>query len=163
MTSNDSMHSTVPSLVFEPIVGQPWAGLASGGGPAATGMPLPRVEQDTAVEPAWLGATTLDRDGRIALARALDYLDWPQSTRLAAHVRPEAGEITLSAGGSRTTSRDGYFRLPAPIRRSCRLVTGDRLLLVALPARVRIIAFTTFGVQRLWTRDGTDTNGSGIP
>ena len=163
MTSDETLRAVVPSLVFEPIVGQPWTDLQGSGEPRANGMPLPHVEQNAVVEPMWFCATTLDRDGRIAVVRVLQFLGWPRTTRLDVRAQPEAGEITLAAGGARAISKDGFFHLPAPVRRSCRLMAGDRLLLVALPTQERIAAFTSFAVQRLWARIEAFGRGNGAP
>ncbi|WP_238005814.1 hypothetical protein KZZ52_41375 [Dactylosporangium sp. AC04546] len=77
------------------------------------------------------GFATIDSHGRVADRALMRQLGWAAGTRL--HIREQSGLLLIAAdaNGIFETSSQGHLVLPATARHSCRLLIGDRVLLVA--------------------------------
>jgi hypothetical protein len=74
--------------------------------------------------------TPIDRDGRLADRSALGYLGWVAGWPVAWNV--DCGPIAIAQSGAGAhVDRRGHLRLPLPLRRICRIASGDRVLLAA--------------------------------
>lgn len=158
----DSTALTVPPLVFDPVLRLPANSEQRQPTVEPSGLPMAAVEPPQPHAPMWMGVSTLDRDGRLALAGAIRYLGWHQHSQVTVAAEPSADRIRFTRGGNRTISAAGYLRLPAAIRLACHLAAGERLLIVALPARDVILALTGYTVERLWSNadDGSSAVGA---
>lgn len=101
-------------------------------------MPIPAFPPAPARELRY-GLVILDRYGRVADRAALQALGWSPGQSLGLTVT--AGSVlAVSCPESRVrVGNDGHLRLPVGVRRACRLVTGDRVLLVADPVRAHLL------------------------
>jgi hypothetical protein len=93
--------------------------------------------------------TAVDKSGRLAARSVLTALGWPPGTRL--QVRERAGQIVVTAApdGGRSIDERGHLVLPLPVRRRCRLATGEQLLLVADLAAGRLTGYPLAVLDRL--------------
>lgn len=94
------------------------------------GLPIP-VPVDAAFTARGYGVVTpVDRDGRLAARSVVTLMGW--SAGQAMDLTTEPGPIVVARTGRtvRINPR-GYLRLPLAVRRTCRIVPGDRVLVVA--------------------------------
>jgi hypothetical protein len=85
------------------------------------------------------GVAVVDCRGRVADRAVVTALGWMPGTRL--DIRESNGLLIVraDAGGVFAVTGQGHLRLPAPVRRCCGLVSGDRVLLAAYPERDVVI------------------------
>jgi hypothetical protein len=97
-------------------------------------LPVPRLVEARACATVY-GLATIDCHGRIADRAVVGALGWAPGTRLG--IRECGGLVLVTADreGVFSVTGQGHVRLPATVRRWCGLVTGDRVLLAADPAR----------------------------
>ncbi|GAA3224104.1 hypothetical protein GCM10017691_11790 [Pseudonocardia petroleophila] len=85
------------------------------------------------------GLATLDRYGRLADRAVLRALHWGPGHPLALTLVSGSVLIVAHDDATARVGNDGYVRLPVGVRRACRLVPGDRVLLVADPPAGRLL------------------------
>jgi bifunctional DNA-binding transcriptional regulator/antitoxin component of YhaV-PrlF toxin-antitoxin module len=82
--------------------------------------------------------TPVDRDGRLAARSVVTFLGWSAGEAVELAIGP--GPIVLArTGGDIRVNPRGHLRLPLAVRRRCRIVTGDRVLLVANQQRGELL------------------------
>ncbi len=95
-------------------------------------IPIPALPCPTARE-AEYGLATLDQYGRLADRTVLRALHWGPGHPLALTLVSGSVLVIAHDDGTARVGNDEYLRLPVGVRRACRLVPGDRVLLVADP------------------------------
>lgn len=87
------------------------------------------------------GASAVDDRGRVADRVVLRALGWAVGHRL--DIREAAGTLTVvpDPTGSHQVTGQGHLRIPATLRHSCGLATGDRVLLAADPDRSHLAIY----------------------
>jgi hypothetical protein len=89
--------------------------------------------------------TPMDCHGRLADRSPLRAVGWQPEQPVTITASPDHQLVTVRAGGPNAITRDGRLRLPARVRRACRLAAGDRLLVTATtgPAGLAIYPMAT--------------------
>jgi hypothetical protein len=85
------------------------------------------------------GLAVLDRYGRLAERTVLRAMGWGPGQQLTLTLLAASVLATPCPGSTVRVGNDGYLRLPIGVRRACRLVAGDRMLLVAEPPAGRLL------------------------
>jgi hypothetical protein len=85
------------------------------------------------------GLAVLDRYGRLAELTVLRALGWGPGQPLTLTLLAGSVLAAPCSGSPVRVGNDGYLRLPVGLRRACRLVAGDRVLLVAEPPAGRLL------------------------
>lgn len=112
---------------------------ASGRGSATVRpMPIPLLPCPSAREAVY-GLATLDRYGRLADRTVLRALHWGPGHPLALTLVFGSVLVVAHDDATARVGNDEYLRLPVGVRRACRLVPGDRVLLVADPPAGRLL------------------------
>lgn len=106
--------------------------------PVRRALPLAEVPAPRTVTVVY-GLACVDRRGRVADRTVLCALGWSAGQRLDIRERGGLLVVHAEAHGVFCMTAQGYLRLPAAARRWCGLVTGDRVLLAADPARGRLV------------------------
>jgi hypothetical protein len=101
-------------------------------------MPVPALSSGP-LRDAVYGLAVLDRYGRLADRALLGALGWGPGQRFDLTLLAGSVLATPCPGSPVRVGNDGYLRLPVGVRRACRLVAGDRVLLVAEPAAGRLL------------------------
>ncbi|SHG73255.1 AbrB/MazE/SpoVT family DNA-binding domain-containing protein [Streptoalloteichus hindustanus] len=101
-------------------------------------LPLPAVPALRATATVY-GLAAVDTRGRVADQITVRALGWAPGTRLNLHEAQGLLVIQPDPEGVSIVGGQGYLRLPAPVRHWFGLVPGDRVLLVADPARGRLV------------------------
>jgi hypothetical protein len=85
------------------------------------------------------GLAAVDCRGRVADRAVVHALGWTPGTRL--DIRETRGLLVIRTDthGVFSVTTQGHLRLPAPVRRCCGLLPGDRVLLAADPNRDLLI------------------------
>jgi hypothetical protein len=91
----------------------------------------------------------VDGGGRILAGATVTSLRWSPGDRIRFTIRDGLIVAMTDVVGERDLGEDGLVRLPVVVRRACRLQTGDRILLAALPARQRLIIHPPATLARL--------------
>lgn len=94
---------------------------------------------------------TVDGHGRLSDRSAIKVIGWGPGQCVSIEV-DECFVVVTPARASRWAVRsDGYLRLPAAVRHSCNLSTGDRVLIAAASAHDRLLVYPTSVVAAaLW-------------
>lgn len=107
-------------------------------------LPLPalrsRGEPPTT---SWIALTTCDRNGRLAERSTVRTLGWTPGQRFDLSIVADMILVRATLEGMYSLSKDGFLRIPAPIRRYCELSAGDRVLLAAIVERGIIVISAT--------------------
>ncbi|WP_300017736.1 AbrB/MazE/SpoVT family DNA-binding domain-containing protein [Pseudonocardia sp.] len=85
------------------------------------------------------GLATLDQYGRLADRTVLRALHWGPGHPLALTLVSGSVLVVARDDATARVGNDGYLRLPVGVRRACRLMPGDRVLLVADPSAGRLL------------------------
>lgn len=100
-----------------------------------TGLPLSPLRQSAPVAPSVFATVTpIDGRGRLADASPVRALGWQPGQSIRIIVTCDIVIVTGAGSGAETVTGQGHLRLPARIRRLCRIRSGDRLFVVAIPA-----------------------------
>jgi hypothetical protein len=97
----------------------------------------------------YLATTTIDDRGRLADRTPLKVLGWEPGRSLTIATLPEPGIVVVRGDGPNAVTRQGHLRLPAEVRRGCRLAGGDRLLVAAHPDHDVLVAYNVFAVEAM--------------
>ena len=141
--------SFVPPVIPKVIPG----GAGAGRGPlgrARRPLPVPALDsQFTRVTDTVYALSAVDKSGRIADRSIVRALGWMPGTRL--DIRERAGIIVActAPGGVHRIDDRGHLHLPLAVRRWCRLVAGDRVLLAADRATGVLVAHPLAMLDRL--------------
>ncbi|WP_240325221.1 AbrB/MazE/SpoVT family DNA-binding domain-containing protein [Amycolatopsis thermalba] len=81
----------------------------------------------------------VDCRGRVADRAVLTALSWTPGSRLDMREAHGLLLIRRDGHGMFKVTKEGHLRLPATVRHRCRLVAGDRVLLVTDPERDLLI------------------------
>jgi hypothetical protein len=134
------------------------AGIATGPEPspavdsirqAAASLPLSELWDTSSASGRYCTVTTVDSRGRLADRTPLRALGWGPGTSVRAAADPRGGVVTVRVGGETSISKHGHLCLPAPIRRSCRMRAGDRLLVLADLIDVVLLAYLPHAVDAM--------------
>lgn len=106
--------------------------------PVLRRAPVPELPSRSAPHLVY-GLAVLDRYGRLAERALLLALGWAPSLTVRLTVVTGSVVVKPDAGGPSKIGADLYLRLPVGVRRACRLVAGDRVLLVADPFADRLV------------------------
>jgi hypothetical protein len=114
----------------------------------AGGLPVARLALLGRSSSTYYTVTTIDGRGRIADGSPMRRLQWPPGLPVNMTVVREAIIVVSRNDGRQAVTRQGHLRLPVEVRRACRLVAGDRLLVLASLGRGFLV------VQTMSTLDG---------
>lgn len=114
------------------------------------GAPLPELPSRAAPHLVY-GLAVLDRYGRLADRAVLHALGWAPAQALSFTVILGSVLVVPSTGARTKVGADLYLRLPVGVRRACRLVAGDRVLLVADPIAGRLLAHPPVALDAVLT------------
>ncbi|AIJ23244.1 AbrB/MazE/SpoVT family DNA-binding domain-containing protein [Amycolatopsis methanolica] len=116
-------------------------------------MPVPRTSNVV------YGMAAVDCRGRVADRTVLTALSWTPGTRL--DIREAHGLLLIRRDdhGMFGITKQGHLRLPAHVRHRCRLVPGDRVLLVTDPKRELVIVHPPAALDDLLAQCHTDVLG----
>lgn len=134
------------------FVDQLWCALHSDAGSEQTprlGLPVPRLATPSNRVSTYYTVTAIDVWGRLADRSPLQRLQWQPGLPLAVSITQRVALVVPHRDGRHAVTRDGRLRLPAAVRRVCRLEAGDRLLLAACPARNFLVAYPMFIVDAM--------------
>lgn len=126
----------VTGTVIDPVA-FPTTPVRDGRSPMAAShrpLPLPTVPTPR-TGAAVYGLAAVDCRGRVADCTVFAALGWVAGTPLAISVTDGTLVIGTDPCGVFGMTSQGHLRLPAPVRHRCGLASGDRVLLVAYPAR----------------------------
>jgi hypothetical protein len=134
------------------FVDQLWSALHPEAGSEQTprlGLPVPRLATPPSRDSTYHTVTAIDVWGRLADRSPLQRLHWQPGLPLAVSITQGAILVIPHHDGRHTVTSQGHLRLPAAVRRVCRLEAGDRLLLAACPARNFLVAYPMFVVDAM--------------
>ena len=134
------------------FVDQLWSALHPEAGSKETphlGLPVPRLATPPNRDSTYYTVTATDVWGRLADRSPLQRLHWQPGLPLAVSIAQGAILVIPHRDGRHTVTRQGHLRLPASVRRVCRLEAGDRLLPAACPARNFLVAYPMFVVDAM--------------
>ncbi|MGH3624181.1 MAG: AbrB/MazE/SpoVT family DNA-binding domain-containing protein [Sciscionella sp.] len=137
MITDVLLSPVIPALVAQQRTADPNVSPAADGGPRRV-LPLAGLPALRSAAMVY-GMASVDCHGRLADRTVLRALGWSAGQRLG--IREHGGLVVIHADPHavfRVTGQ-GYLQLPAAARRWCGLVTGDRVLLAADPARGRLV------------------------
>jgi hypothetical protein len=86
--------------------------------------------------------TSMDESGRVGDRSVLLALGWLPGSAVSVSADPRAGMIVVRPGGQQRLTHVGHLRLLSHVRHACHLAPADRLLLVGMPARQVLVAYT---------------------
>lgn len=121
-------------------------------GPAPRGLPLPSLVQGVKPQAALFAVTSVDVSGRLADRRPVQALGWFAGRTVEVIGRSNAITATARHGGQCTIGRQGHLVLPSPVRRSCGVEPGHRLLVLAYPDRSLLVAYTMTALELMLSR-----------
>jgi hypothetical protein len=102
---------------------------------------------------------TLDCHGRVADRTVLQALGWLTGHRLTIHETDGTLTVIPDPDGEARVSGQGHLRIPAAVRHSCALDTGDRVLLVADPDRCRLAIYSPAALDTALARQPSTPTG----
>jgi hypothetical protein len=117
-------------------------------GPARRVLPLAQLHPRRAGATVY-GFGSVDDRGRVAELVAPRAMGWTSGTRLGITVIGGLLVVRAQPDGAIRLSTHGHLRLPAPVRRWCGLVPGDRVLLAADLAEDRLVVHTPAALERM--------------
>ncbi len=135
----------VTAEVIEPVVVPVSSRRLDGGQPSSVALRrrrLPLAELAAVRSSSTVyGLASVDCRGRVADRGVPRALGWEPGTRL--DIWAVSGVLVVRAcpDGVFTVTSLGHLRLPAPVRRWCALVAGDRVLLAAEPDLGRLVVY----------------------
>jgi hypothetical protein len=102
---------------------------------AISNLPLVALQPLTVPTLLHCVVTPIDARGRLADSSPARILGWAPGHPISITVIPQDGGqiIDVRPGGPNAITRQGHLRIPAYVRRLCRITTGDRLLVAATP------------------------------
>ena len=105
-------------------------------------MPLPELAPTAGPVAQACAVASVDARGRISDRSVVRSLGWRAGQRL--EIRAVAGSVLVARrdDGVFALTSQGYLRLPATVRHWCALSPGDRVLVVAEPARDAVAVHT---------------------
>jgi hypothetical protein len=101
-------------------------------------MPLPQLPEPVDSDVIF-GMIRLDPGGRIMSRQMLTSLEWESGDRVSFTIRDGLVVISRDPAGIRPVCEPSFLRLPKHVRLACRMQSGDRILLAALPGKRRLI------------------------
>jgi hypothetical protein len=113
------------------------------------GLPLASLAIAPASGSMCVAATKMDVHGRLADRTVIRALRWEARQPIAIAVVVSHGLIVVRRGGTDSITSQGNLRLPALVRRALALEGGQQLLLVGVPQRDAVIAYTMGAVHRM--------------
>ncbi len=119
--------------------------LVSGETPARTadmGLPLALLSLPMPAPSLYYTVTPIDSRGRLADRSPIRALGWLPGQPITIIVIQHAVIVISEPSGAESITRQGHLRLSARIRHICRLTSGDRLLVAAVPATGVLVAYT---------------------
>ncbi|WP_157172793.1 MULTISPECIES: hypothetical protein [Nocardia] len=104
--------------------------------------------------------TTIGANGRLADSSPLKKLGWGPNQAVSIEVVDEVIVVTESSEGPYSVTSQHHLHLPAEVRRSYRIQSGDRLLAVAAPEHRLLVLYPPTSMHlilhrqhpHLWTR-----------
>ncbi|MGC4903374.1 hypothetical protein ACLQ2Y_29105 [Micromonospora echinospora] len=121
-------------------------------GLAPRGLPLPSLAQGVKPQAALCAVTSVDLNGRLADRRPVQALGWFPGRTVEVIGRNNAITVSARPGGQCTIGRQGHLVLPSPVRRSCGIGPGHRLLVLAYPDRSLMVAYTMSALELILSR-----------
>ncbi len=109
------------------------------------------------------GLAAVDCRGRVADRAVVGALGWVSGTRLDIGESGGLLVVRADAHGGFSLTRQGHLRLPATVRRGCGLISGDRVLLVADPARDLLVVYPPAALDDLLAPRHAGLLGGDLP
>lgn len=124
-------------------------GASSGGAVRETrlGLPMPTLDVPTVADD-YCVVTPVDRNGRLASRSFLTFVGWDAGQPVTWSVAPGPIAVVVAGGEGRLDPR-GHLVLPLPVRRRCRIVSRDHVLVLADRARANLLVIPTALVRHL--------------
>jgi hypothetical protein len=142
------------------------SGLSSGQAPARSagvGLPLAPLSVATSTPSLYYIVTPVDARGRLADRSPIRALGWRPGQPITITVIRQAMVVTSQDGGAESITRQGHLRLPARIRHTCRLNTGDRLLVAAAPTPGVLVVYTVALLESILLKHHATASSSEAP
>jgi bifunctional DNA-binding transcriptional regulator/antitoxin component of YhaV-PrlF toxin-antitoxin module len=99
------------------------------------GLPVPRLDRVVPASTTSFHTTTVDDRGRVGARAPLRELGWGSGSELSCQLVDGVVAISPAPSIGYRIGRRGHLRIPAALRRRCRLLPGSRVLVVAYPDR----------------------------
>jgi hypothetical protein len=99
----------------------------------------PVADEDAAA--LYYTVTTIGGNGRLADSSPLKRLGWAPNQAVAIEVVDEVIVVTECSDGPYSVTSQHHLHLPAEVRRSYRIQSGDRLLAVAAPEQRLLVLY----------------------
>ncbi|MFD9735687.1 hypothetical protein [Umezawaea sp. NPDC059074] len=115
--------------------------------PRQGGMPVATLLGQVEESSVHYVVTTIDNKGRLADQSPLRALGWLPEAAISIAAARGAMVLVTRNNGPDTVTRQGHLRLPAPVRHSCRIKTGARLLVAALPEQDMLLIYPSSTVD----------------
>ncbi|MEV4139876.1 hypothetical protein AB0J72_47920 [Dactylosporangium sp. NPDC049742] len=113
------------------------------------GLLAPRGATAQAFTSIYCVVTTIDDRGRLADRSPVKALGWAAGQPVTSQPAQDHVMLAADAAGDPAVNRQGFLRLPIPVRRMLQLTAGDRLLVVTDATEDLMIVYTMSAVQRL--------------
>ena len=107
-----------------------------------TGLPLAPLLLPMPPPSLYCALTPIDDRGRLANRSPIRAVGWPPGQSITISIVRQAVVVISQSNGTDFITRQGHLRLPARVRRICRLTSGDRLFIAAAPACGVLIGYT---------------------
>lgn len=140
-------HLIVPTNLPQPAVtgeheSQSTASDASPPSRSTPGLPVPHLIDHSTQSTMRYVVTTVDCHGRLADRSPLRILGWRPHTQINLKAIRGVLIVATRSEGPHSVTSQGHLQLPAPIRHTCRLKPGARLLVTAFPDRDLLVAYS---------------------
>lgn len=93
--------------------------------------------------------TSVDYHGRLGDRLPMRVMGWEPGHPVAVTLAAGAIMIASRPDAREAVTRQGHLRVPASIRRACRLQPGERLLVAAHPDAGLLVAYTTSALDQM--------------
>jgi hypothetical protein len=144
------------ALLADPPGDHRWSVLAPDGKPSAdarapehSGLPVARLRSPARETKAHYVVTSVDLHGRLGDRSPVRLMGWEPGHPVAVTLAAGVVMIASRPGAREAVTGHGHLRLPAPVRRACRLQPGDRLLVAAHPDADLLVAYTPSALDQM--------------
>jgi hypothetical protein len=117
--------------------------------PEHPGLPVAQLRSPVRKSKAHYVVTSVDYHGRLGDRSPMRIMDWEPGHPVAVTLAAGAIMVASRPDAREAVTRQGHLRLPASIRRACRLQPGERLLVAAHPDAGLLMAYTTSALDQM--------------